>query len=73
MGRLWAERVNEPPTFDLLSMLAHGPATRDMPLREFMGTLALLIVGGNDSTCGARPARTPSSAASSDQRSRRAS
>jgi cytochrome P450 len=34
----------------MLSMLAHGPATRDMPLREFMGTLALLIVGGNDTT-----------------------
>jgi cytochrome P450 len=50
MGRLWAERAKEPPKFDLLSMLAHGPATRDMPLREFMGTLALLIVGGNDTT-----------------------
>jgi cytochrome P450 len=50
MGRLWAERAKELPKFDLLSMLAHGPATRDMPLREFMGTLALLIVGGNDTT-----------------------
>jgi cytochrome P450 len=50
MGRLWAERANEPPRFDLLSMLAHGQATRDMPLREFMGTLGLLIVGGNDTT-----------------------
>jgi hypothetical protein len=49
MGRLWAE-ATQPPTFDLLSMLAHGPATRDMPLREFMGTLALLIAGGNDTT-----------------------
>jgi cytochrome P450 len=50
MGRLWAERANAPPTFDLLSMLAHGQATREMPLREFMGTLGLLIVGGNDTT-----------------------
>ena len=50
MGRLWAARANEPPKFDLLSMLAHGQATRDMPLREFMGTLGLLIVGGNDTT-----------------------
>jgi cytochrome P450 len=50
MGRLWAERAKEPPKFDLLSMLAHGQATRDMPLREFMGTLGLLIVGGNDTT-----------------------
>jgi cytochrome P450 len=31
-------------------MLAHGEATRNMPIREFMGTLALLIVGGNDTT-----------------------
>src|SRR5258708_27849054 len=31
-------------------MLAHGEATRNMPVREFMGTLALLIVGGNDTT-----------------------
>ena len=50
MGRLWAERAGAPPTFDLLSMLAHGQATRDMPPREFMGTLGLLIVGGNDTT-----------------------
>src|SRR5262245_29982874 len=26
MGRLWAERAKEAPKFDLLSMLAHGPA-----------------------------------------------
>ena len=50
MGRLWAERASQPPRFDLLSMLAHGQATREMPLREFMGTLGLLIVGGNDTT-----------------------
>jgi cytochrome P450 len=50
MGRLFNERAAQPPKFDLLSMLAHGAATRDMPLREFMGNLALLIVGGNDTT-----------------------
>jgi cytochrome P450 len=50
MGRLWTERAAQPPRFDLLSMLAHGQATRDMPPREFMGTLGLLIVGGNDTT-----------------------
>ena len=50
MGRLWAERAAAPPKFDLLSMLAHGASTRDMPLLEFMGTLGLLIVGGNDTT-----------------------
>jgi cytochrome P450 len=47
---LFQERRTQPPKFDLLSMLAHGEATRDMPLREFMGNLALLIVGGNDTT-----------------------
>ena len=50
MAELYDERAKQPPKFDLLSMLAHGPATRDMPLREFMGNLALLIVGGNDTT-----------------------
>jgi cytochrome P450 len=50
MGGLFNERRALPPRFDLLSMLAHGEATREMPLREFMGNLALLIVGGNDTT-----------------------
>jgi cytochrome P450 len=50
MGRLFNERREAPPKFDLLSMLAHGAATRDMPLKEFMGNLALLVVGGNDTT-----------------------
>ena len=50
MGVLFEERRNQPPKFDLLSMLAHGEATRAMPLNEFMGNLALLIVGGNDTT-----------------------
>ncbi|NOU05708.1 MAG: cytochrome P450 [Hyphomicrobiaceae bacterium] len=47
---LWNERVNAPPKPDLVSMLAHNPATRDMPPREFLGNLVLLIVGGNDTT-----------------------
>lgn len=50
MSRLFEERRKQPPKFDLLSMLAHGESTREMPLREFMGNLALLIVGGNDTT-----------------------
>jgi cytochrome P450 len=50
MGALFNERRAQPPKFDLLSMLAHGESTRDMPLKEFMGNLALLIVGGNDTT-----------------------
>jgi cytochrome P450 len=48
--RLWGERINAPPRTDLISMLAHGPATRSMGPAEFMGNLALLIVGGNDTT-----------------------
>jgi len=50
MAGLLQERAKGPPKFDLLTMLAQGASTRDMPLREFMGTLALLIVGGNDTT-----------------------
>ncbi len=48
--RLWNERVNAPPANDLISMLAHSPATRNMEPREFLGNLILLIVGGNDTT-----------------------
>jgi cytochrome P450 len=50
LGKLFAERAKQPPKFDLLSMLAHSTATKDMPFREFMGNLTLLIVGGNDTT-----------------------
>jgi len=48
--RLWNERINKEPKFDLISMLAHSPATRNMQPREFLGNLILLIVGGNDTT-----------------------
>jgi cytochrome P450 len=48
--RLWNERVNAPPRNDLISMLAHGEATRHMDAREYCGNVLLLLVGGNDTT-----------------------
>lgn len=47
---LWNERKNAEPRADLISMMAHSPATRNMEPREFLGNLILLIVGGNDTT-----------------------
>ena len=47
---LWNERVNEDPGNDLISMLAHSPATRNMTPEEYLGNVLLLIVGGNDTT-----------------------
>ena len=47
---LWNERVNAPPKFDLVSMLAHGPDTRGLGLADFHSNVVLLIIGGNDTT-----------------------
>jgi cytochrome P450 len=47
---LWDDRAAKPPKFDLVSMLAHGEATRNLSPREFIGTMGLLIVGGTDTT-----------------------
>ena len=47
---LWQERAKTPPRLDLISMMAHSQGTSDMPEMEFVGNLALLIVGGNDTT-----------------------
>ena len=47
---LWQERANAPPRNDLISMLAHGESTKNMPSMEYLGNLILLIVGGNDTT-----------------------
>ena len=47
---LWNERVNKAPSNDLISMLAHGEATKNMEPMEYLGNLILLIVGGNDTT-----------------------
>ena len=47
---LWEQRIKQEPKNDLVSMMAHSPATREMPFMEFLGNLLLLIVGGNDTT-----------------------
>ena len=49
---LWNERVNKDPAgrLDLVTMLAHGEATKNMTPMEYLGNLMLLIVGGNDTT-----------------------
>ncbi|MFN4354639.1 cytochrome P450 [Parvibaculum sp.] len=46
---LWNERMRN-PGMDLVSMLAHSPATRDMTPQNYLGNVLLLIVGGNDTT-----------------------
>ena len=48
--RLWNERVNAEPAGDLISMLAHGAATRDCTMDEYFSNITLLIIGGNDTT-----------------------
>ena len=49
---MWHERAARPPGYDLISMLAHGEATKNLvnDPAEFLGSLTLLIVGGNDTT-----------------------
>jgi len=47
--RLWVERLENPGS-DLVSMLAHGEATKNMEPLDHLGNLLLLIVGGNDTT-----------------------
>ncbi len=47
---LFDQRATAEPKFDLISMLAHTEATQDMPHKEFVGNVILLIVGGNDTT-----------------------
>ena len=48
-AKLWEDRRKNPGD-DLVSMLAHGPTTKDMEPVEHLGNLLLLIVGGNDTT-----------------------
>ncbi|MCZ6502552.1 MAG: cytochrome P450 [Gammaproteobacteria bacterium] len=47
---LWQKKSNAAPANDLISMLAHGKSTQDMPPMEYLGNIVLLVVGGNDTT-----------------------
>ncbi|MBL8552926.1 MAG: cytochrome P450 [Phenylobacterium sp.] len=47
---LWAARVNAPPKFDLISMMAHAEATRNLNVHDYHSNVVLLIIGGNDTT-----------------------
>jgi cytochrome P450 len=49
-ANLWNQRVNSEPKGDLISMMAHADATRNMEPMEYLGNVILLIVGGNDTT-----------------------
>ena len=49
-NELWNQRVNAEPGIDLISMMAHNPATRNMDVDVYRGNVVLLIVGGNDTT-----------------------
>jgi len=48
--KLWDQRSNAEATPDLLSMMIHSDALGKMDAQEFLGNMALLIVGGNDTT-----------------------
>jgi len=49
---LWKQRENTPDgdRLDLVTALANGEATKEIDPMEYLGTLVLLIVGGNDTT-----------------------
>jgi cytochrome P450 len=49
---LWKERQNAPTDgrIDFVTALANADATRNLEPLEYLGTLVLLIVGGNDTT-----------------------
>lgn len=49
-GALWNSKVGKDPTPDLISMMIHSDAMKEMDQFEFLGNLILLIVGGNDTT-----------------------
>lgn len=48
--KLFDERKALPPKGDLLSMMAHSQHMANLDEQRFMGNIALLVVGGNDTT-----------------------
>jgi cytochrome P450 len=48
---LWSQREGrDAENLDFITALANSPATKDLSPLEYLGTLVLLIVGGNDTT-----------------------
>ncbi len=49
---LWKERENKPQgdRLDFVTSMIHGAATKGLQPLEYLGTLLLLIIGGNDTT-----------------------
>ncbi len=50
LNELWEARAKLPPSFDIISILAHSDLMNNMTIRERMGILILFLVGGNDTT-----------------------
>lgn len=48
--QLFDERKALPPKGDLLSIMAHSKTMADLDEQRFIGAIALLLVGGNDTT-----------------------
>ena len=48
--QLYDERRALPPKADLISMMAHSQSFGEMDEQRFIGAIALIVVGGNDTT-----------------------
>jgi cytochrome P450 len=48
--QLWDQRKSQPPKGDLISMMAHSEAGREMTRNNIVGNVLMLIVGCNDTT-----------------------
>ncbi|MBI4693944.1 MAG: cytochrome P450 [Gammaproteobacteria bacterium] len=48
--KLFGERKAAPPKGDLISVMAHSEAMSNLDYQRFLGNIALLVVGGNDTT-----------------------